>query len=180
VCHVDRFTGDEDINIDFCPLTTVTTDLFGDINVDIRVSDRTWNSTTEYFIITPSKVDTLMDGTVIEHVFSPATQSVSLHHLMSGMKIKFTDNTTVSIFGKVAFDPANTAFNDCPFPGVPVALLDAYGQETIHVTDSDGLFSFSVDKGTAASVYIPDYKNYQWSSMIDSQNTLEDEEETQR
>ena len=175
VCRIDQSTGLPDTVVDFCPLLNVTTDIFGEFSVDVRVSNVLWNNTTEYFIVTPSKTDVHLDGTIIEHVtvFTPATLTISLQHLVDRRNIVFTDKTTmITIFGNVKFDPANTGYQSCPFPRVPVVMVDATGSKTTQMSDSNGKFSFTVDKGTTASVYIPNFKNYQWNSGIDSQDSL--------
>ena len=148
------------------------TDKLGYFSADIQISDVSWTSTVEYFTVTPAKIDTLMDGSTLEHIFVPPRLRSSLDHLALGTKAQFTDNTTISLFGKVAFDP-DIVSNDCPMPGTPVHMIDSSG--TLHTTEADnnGIFSFAVDKGTEVSVFIPSYKNYRWLSNIISQTTKE-------
>ena len=98
ICHIDPVTGEADTDVDYCPLTTLKTDNNGYFTADIQISDQKFSSTTEYFLITPSKTDVLLDGkTTIEHVFVPANTRMPLDHLVLTSRTSFTDNTTVFI-----------------------------------------------------------------------------------
>jgi len=81
LCHIDPLTAVDDIDTNYCPLKQFTTDKRGLFSGEIRVSNPSFQNIIEYFNITASKSETLTDGTVIEHVFSPPSQIVSLQHL---------------------------------------------------------------------------------------------------
>ena len=73
-CHVDPVTAVNEVNADYCPLQTFITDNRGQLNGFIRVSNVNWTNSVEYFNVTASYSETMRDGTVIEHTFTPASQ----------------------------------------------------------------------------------------------------------
>ena len=132
ICHIDPITNENDANVDFCPLRSFTTDKRGVFSGEIRVSDSGWNNTIEYFNVTAFKQDTLSDGSVVTHVFSPDSQIISVNHLREGITVSIIDNTTVTIFGTAAFDPNFAGGHECGFADLPVVMIDVHGPQRRH------------------------------------------------
>lgn len=164
-CHVDPDTAEMDTDTNYCPLQTFVTNKLGQFTGEIRVSNVKWDNVIEYFNVSVGLNETMGDGTVVEHVFSPPFQIMPLTHMMVS-PVAFTDNTTVAIFGSVVFDPKLVDSNNCPFAGVPVNLVTSNGDVTSTTSDTDGTFSFSVTRGDKVTVYIPEYNNYTWDSNV--------------
>ena len=170
-CHIDPVTAVNDQDGNYCPLQTFVTDNRGQFSGDLRVGNVKWVNQIEYFNVTASLVETMMDGTVITHVFNPASNVVSTQHLgTSSVSIK--DETSVTIFGRVIFDPNIVDQNNCPFAGVPVIVMEASGKNESVTSALDGSFAFSVTRGAPATVYIPSYNGYSWNSFVTTINTL--------
>ena len=167
ICHIDPITGKKDTRDNKCPFIQFTSDQRGSFNGDIRVSDILWNNMIEYFNVTAEFTELMSDGTVLEHVFDPPFQILKIGQLGT-VNIKFIDETEITIFGSVKFDPAIVDSYDCPFAGVPVNLVDSKGNLRSTYSASDGSFNFSLTHRESATVYIPDFNGYQWQSLITS------------
>ena len=121
----------------------------------------TWTNLVEYFEVTPSYTETLLDGTVITHSFnSVGTQALS--HVAGSASLTITDNTGTNVYGSTLF--ANTGSANCPLPGVPVELVRSNGQVMRTNSAADGTFSFSISLGEAVQVRIPPYNGFAWSA----------------
>ncbi len=166
LCRINPDTNANDANEDYCPLRTFTTDRRGVFSGEIRVSDVLWNNSIEYFNVTAFKQDSLKDGTIITHVFEPSSQVLSVTHLREGISVSIVDNTSVTIYGKTAFDPNFIDGYNCGFGDVPVIMIDEDGEETYTTTNADGSFNFTITRGTEVEVYIPDYGGHSWRSEI--------------
>ena len=169
-CHIDPVTAVNDVDADYCPLQTFVTDKRGQFSGDLRVSNVKWVNQMEYFNVTASLVETMSDGTVISHDFSPASLIVTNQHLGSS-SISITDTTTVTVFGKVIFDPNIVDQNICPFAGVPIVMMEDSGTNQTVTSALDGSFKFSLTRGEAAFVYIPSFNGYTWNSLVTTINT---------
>ena len=122
-----------------------------------------WTDLIEYFQITPSYVQTLTDGAVIVHSFSPVgTQALS--HTVGYASLTIIDNTGTNIYGSTIFD--NTGLATCPLPGVPIELVRDNGQILKTNSAADGSFSFSVALGEPVQLRIPPYNGFSWSSSF--------------
>lgn len=140
-----------DADTNYCPLQTFVTNKLGQFTGEIRVSDTKWNNRIEYFNVSSNFSETMGDGTVIDHVFSPAYQVISLSHSLVSV-VTITDNTSVSIFGSVVYDPNFVDQNNCPFAGVPVKMMTSKGLDTSVTSAPDGSFTFSVTRGDTVTV----------------------------
>ena len=111
ICHIDADTGVADTDSDYCPLQTFITDKRGQFKGEIRVSNVNWVNQIEYFIVTPYMVETMADGTIIEHEFAAPSMTIAVSHLGQAT-LMFRDKTSVSVFGSVAYDPNIVAGNN--------------------------------------------------------------------
>jgi hypothetical protein len=179
-CHIDPNTGVDDVDLSFCPYAQFITDVRGYYSGEIRVSNVNWKYTVEDFNITAALTETLIDGSTIVHTFDPPYSVVSLDHDTGRHDVSITDNTTVSIFGTVKWDPGIINNFDCPFESVPVFLVDATGATTKYETDAYGKFTFSITQGTQAYIYIPEYGGHSWRSNISTVSSTADVSGTTR
>jgi hypothetical protein len=90
---------------------------------------------------------------------------LDVQHL-SSLIIEFTDNTTVSVFGRVNFDPTNADGHDCPFANVPISLVDGSGDTQSTTSAVDGSFNFTLSRGDQATIFIDSFQGHTWSSSI--------------
>ena len=122
---------------------------------------RNWTNLIEYFEVTPSYVQTLTDGTVIVHSFTPVgTQTLS--HAVGAASISIIDNTGTNIYGSTLFAYTGPAI--CPLPGVPIELVRDNGQVLKTNSAVDGTFSFSAALGEPVQVRIPPFNGFSWSA----------------
>lgn len=164
-CHIDPLTAEEDTDQNYCPFKQFTTDKRGLFSGEFRISNPFFNNSVEYFDVTANKTEILSDGFILEHVFSPVSQKVSFQHLTQ-TTITITDNSSITIFGKIIFDPANTNNIVCPFSGVDVNMVDGSGKLTTSTSAADGGFNFTVSLKETAVVYIPSFQGHEWDSFI--------------
>ena len=159
-CHIDYTTGRQDTvsGADACNYM-FTTDALGVFFGEIRVSDINWTNQAEYFNVTAFFNETMRDGSFVNHVFSPAYQTVTVNHLQL-TSITITDESSITIFGNIAFDPKNTEFHKCPFAGVDVVLTDDKGKNTTTASAADGSFEFSITRGSPGIDYSSFSKPY--------------------
>ena len=166
-CHIDPLTGLENTNVDYCPFQKFRTDKLGLFSGEFRISDPLFNKPIEYFNVTVQKTETLLDGTILEHSFFPPFQKIELQHL-SQRTISFTDNSSITIIGRIIFDPSNTNNNICPFSGVKINMIDGAGTLTTTISGTDGSFNFTVGHGEGATVFIPNFNGHEWDSYFTS------------
>ena len=166
-CHIDPLTAKEDIDANFCPFQSFSTDKRGFFNGEFRISSPVFSNLIESFNVTANKTELLSDGTILKHVFSPPSQVVSLTHLQSST-VFITDNTSINVFGKIIFDPANTGGFICPFPALNINFVDGSGKLTTTSSASDGSFSFNVGMGESIVIYIPPFNGHEWDSFLTS------------
>ena len=105
-----------------------------------------WTNLVEYFQVTPTYVQTLIDGTVITHSFNPVGVQ-ALSHSVGSTYFSIIDNSGTNVYGSTIF--ANTGYANCPLPGVPIELVRDGGQVMKTTSAPDGTFSFSVALGVA-------------------------------
>ena len=170
-CHIDPDTAVNDQDTDYCPLQTFVTDKRGQFSGDLRVSNVNWVNQIEYFNVTANLVETMIDGTVITHVYSPASSVISTQHLGSST-VSITDETSVTVFGRVIFDPNVVDQYNCPIGGVPVVVMESNGKNSTATSALDGSFVFSITRGEAATVYVPSFNGYTWNSVVTTINTV--------
>lgn len=139
----------------------------GSYSGEIRVSHPKWTNSVEYFNVSVELTEVVQGGMEIEHVFVPPSMGVALSHSVGTSTISFQDNTTVSVFGSVKFDPANVNGFDCPFAGVPVILmLSKANLTTTTAADGTWAFNYSITRGEEATVLIPPYNNHTWKASL--------------
>ena len=174
LCHIDPVTAQNNKDPTYCPYLNLTTDARGLFESEIRVSDVNWTRLEEHFNVTASYTEYLtLDGSgqAITHVFAPSHHIVSLRQALTS-SVQIIDETAVSIFGTVKFDPTNTNGIDCRFPNVPVNLVHGNGLMDNTTSAADGTFNFSISKGDKVYLYIPDYHGYSWDSHVQSVSPL--------
>ena len=165
-CHIDRVTGQQDTDPNYCPLATFTTDKLGQWSGEIQVSDLKWTNKVENFYVTAFYNQTLKSKKFVLHTFQPSSQQVAITHL-DNFFTKITDTTTITIFGSVQFDPLNmggTYF--CPFSNIPIVMVQGNGRVVNTSSDSTGSFTFSVTQSDSVNIYVPDYNGHAWRSSM--------------
>ena len=101
VCKLDK---NNNVDSYYCPLVTGETDVYGEFNTEIRVTDIAWTAKTQHFRVTPSKITGFENGTFVNHTFDPPFEVVAINHLGGFITAAFIDETAVSISGLVHFD----------------------------------------------------------------------------
>ena len=82
-CHIDRVTGQQDTDPNYCPLATFTTDKLGQWSGEIQVSDLKWTNKVENFYVTAFYNQTLSNNRYIVHTFEPTAQETVRQHGMA-------------------------------------------------------------------------------------------------
>ena len=166
-CHIDRNTGQNNVNTHYCPIATFQTDKLGQWLGQIEVSDIAWINKVENFNITAYYNQTLKKNRYVLHTFQPAVQNIAITHLEKSI-VTITDTTAISVFGSVQFDPLNMGGGSyiCPFAEVPVVMVQGNGQKVNVNSDSGGAFTFSVTQSDAVSIYIPEFNGHEWRSVM--------------
>jgi hypothetical protein len=169
-CHIDATTGLEDTNPDFCPLITLYSDKRGHFEGEIRVSDPSWTNLVEYFNVTATLTEEIVleDGTsmTVVHDFTPASSTVAMQHKSARSSLRIVDNTAVTLRGSVMIDPNSVGGHNCSFQGVTVELVDSKGIVDSTISAEDGSFTFSLSRGEAVTVRIPEFRGHTWSAAL--------------
>ena len=162
-CHIDTTTGVDSVVTGYCPLISFVTDKFGEYSGEIRVSNKDWTNSAEHFNVTAS----LVDRNGITHTFDTPFREITAYHLVSSI-VDFNDNTTISVRGKVTYEPLNVDNAVCPFSDLELKVRDDGGTETPMKSDADGMFTFSTTQGAGFNFIIPAFNGRSWRVVLKS------------
>ena len=107
-------------------------------------------------------------------MFSPPSQILTFSHVVGSGSVSITDVTTVTVRGKILFDPSLVGCYSCPFANVPIFLANFTGALSNTTSAVDGSFHFTASYGEIANVFIPDYYlgNSWTNKMVNWKNFL--------
>mmetsp|Transcript_25125 Transcript_25125/g.84415 ORF Transcript_25125/g.84415 Transcript_25125/m.84415 type:complete len:1058 (+) Transcript_25125:35-3208(+) len=167
---VDHLLDDGSVDEKYAPLIAGETDIFGDFESEIRVTDRTWAAVKQHFLVRVSKTTELRDGKLFQHVFAPPEEHVTVSHFKSA-SLDFVDESSVDISGVVRYDflpgdfgRAGACEHDdsavgcyCPVLGTFVVLDRGRGDVETYATDGAGAFSFAAAYMSNVTVRLQKY-----------------------
>ena len=164
LCHVNRTTGTADaVGTPYCPLYLNTkSDIRGYFSGEIRVSNPDWLSTEETFIVSAHLTELWGDGTEFVHEFEPNHFEQVFYHVQT-QNLILTDLSTVSILGRIIYEPNQVGAFTCPVADVSVTLTDSNDEATEATSNETGHFSFSVIRNEHVYITLPDYYNHTFS-----------------
>ncbi|KAJ1452456.1 hypothetical protein M885DRAFT_499110 [Pelagophyceae sp. CCMP2097] len=152
--EVDHLLDDGSVDAKYAPLIAGETDIFGDFESEIRVTDRTWTAVKQHFLVRVSKTTELRKG-AFEHVFAPAEEHVTVSHFQS-TTMNFIDESAVAISGVVRYDLDSADFGEagacdfetaagcyCPVRSTVIVVDRGRGDVETYPTDERGAFAFA-------------------------------------
>jgi len=84
--------------------------------------------------------------------FEPASMLVSVYH-MGPLTRSFTDQTSLTVWGEVLFDPIHVGGTKCGIGGAEVTVIKS-GETTTLTADEWGQFNFSATRGQVVTVSV--------------------------